>query len=142
AGTLQKILEDHAAPDLADGSKLLPYQVEAISKFPTAATNGTYLAATPEDGIFWIGDPRALPANRLVKVSEGTEAAFDAARWAYAGQAQNPAFHPEAIPQWMDYTDPDSGSVIGRVAYAIWDESGKIDINMAGRDGLNAEGEV
>ena len=142
ASTLQKILDDHSAPELSGGMRLAPYQVEAISKLPTAATTETYLAATPENGIFWIRDPRELPANRLVKVSEGHEPAFTAAKWAYAGQEQDTAFHPATVPHWMDYTDPETGAVIGRVAYAIWDESGKIDINMIGRDGLTADGEV
>ena len=112
------------------------------SKLPTQATTDTFLAAEPEDGIFWIRDPRTLPENRLVRVSEGGAPAFTAAKWAYAGQEGDAAFHPATVPQWMEYRDPESGAVIGRVAYAIWDESGKIDINMAGRDGLTAEGQV
>ncbi|HEX8295613.1 MAG TPA: hypothetical protein VF593_04900 [Chthoniobacteraceae bacterium] len=130
---------------------------------PTAATANTYYAENPLPGIYSMRRQTNLSgANGLVRISQpeigaGSDdpnRAFTPYEWAYSRVKVTPnsdaklqeAFLPHDVdkkliaPQWMDYYGPeDSGSAervpVGEVAFAIWDESGKLDINMAGRDG-------
>ncbi len=90
--------------------------------------------------------------------------AYTPADWAWARQTQSSVampgtdsnlFLPQTkegtpiAPQWVDYyeLDPKAGNSnpstnpedsipvpVGQVAFAIWDESGKVDINLAGKD--------
>ncbi len=128
------IVAAHAAPVLSSGVALQPYRGADGTGLPTPETTATYLADPPEDGIYWMQPPENLPPNRLAKVSTGGPDALTSADWAYAGQTQDVDFFPASTPQWIDFTDPVTGLVTGRVAYAVWDESGKFDLNLAGAD--------
>jgi type II secretory pathway pseudopilin PulG len=83
---------------------------------------------------------------RTSKATSGTgDQAYNEDYWAYDGLTEkvlgSPDAQPRVVPQWVDYyeTDPKTGKPMtypsAQIAFAIWDEGGKFDINMAGKDG-------
>ena len=85
--------------------------------------------------------------NGLMAVSSPTDGggsdAYDAAYWAYDGLTEavmgSTDAEPGVVPKWVDYYETDSSGQkmaypTAQIAYAIWDEGGKLDINMAGKD--------
>jgi hypothetical protein len=164
-GMLNRILADHAQPELSPGKRLKPFAVVAATKLPTTETDSTYNAALPLPGIYRMEPMAGLRTdNHLVRISkpksgEG-ETAFTPPAWAWARQELRPndpesaeriaLFTPQdssgkaIAPQWVDYVEVENDGQasatagqavpIGEVAYCIWDESGNIDINVAGKD--------
>lgn len=129
---------------------------------PTPETLANYFAVNPLPGIYSMRRQSNLSAdNGLVRISQpevGSEPetpnpALTPYDWAYSRVKVTPntdaalqkAFLPYdsekklITPQWVDYFGPEDASSsdrvpVGEVAFTIWDESGKFDINMAGRD--------
>lgn len=98
-------------------------------------------------------DHDAFVKNGLVRTSKpaaGTDKkAYDAQFWAREGLissllGSDVAEISEAnVPRWVDYYQPDdpstdgtdeSQSPVAQVAFAIWDDGGKIDVNTVGED--------
>lgn len=143
---LNRLVAENTAPILADGDALAPYRLASDgSQLPDPETRTNYLSATPEPGIYRI-EPQAgiSTANHLVRLSRApvSAPAFSPDAWRYR-RLPGDAFLPRTAdgqptaPDWIDYRLPD-GSVVGQVAFAIWQEDGKLDVNMAGADpGLN-----
>jgi hypothetical protein len=145
---LNRVLADHASPQMPDGTRLKAYEVNANTKLPTPDTDKYYNAATPADGIYTMKPMEGISTkNRLVRISKpetgiGTEA-YAPGYWGYGRQSGAvPEFLPtsaagESIaPQWVDYKEVQGNAeaVLGEVAFTIWDESGSVDVNMAGPD--------
>lgn len=172
-GMLHRIMADLASPEIqvhGGGGRLNPFAVDDYSKLPTPETAATYhMARSPANRtalqrIYTMPPTDLAPVrnstNGLVRVSrqdgEGVTAgpAYDAASWAYAGQADDTRFHPAVLPEWVTYlinepedpADPQGSAMreakAGEVAYAVWDESGRFDINLAGADGITDTGQL
>lgn len=127
-----------------------PFKVNTTSKLPTPETNDIYNAENPPKGLFKI-EPQAdiSTVNHLVRLSRAKsngENAYTPQDWAYLRlKDYGTVFLPKdatgvaTTPQWIDYypTLADgtrSTTATGQIAYAIWEEAGKFDINMAGSD--------
>lgn len=136
-GMLNRILADHAQPELSPGKRLKPFAVNAATKLPTPETEQTYNAAVPLPGIYRMEPMAGLRTdNHLVRISkpklgEG-DPAFTPPAWAWARQELLPndqesasriaLFTPQdstgkAIsPQWVDYVETvfdDQGGTVG-----------------------------
>lgn len=147
-GTLHRLLAENAAPVLTNGSPLLPYTLRTDgSGLPNEETRKNYLTnATPEPGIFNLEPlPGLSTANNLVRMSiaasGAAQPAYTPGEWRYLRMADS-VFEPEdssgspRAPDWIDYKLPD-GTVVGQIAFAIWKEGGKFDVNLAGADPVN-----
>ncbi len=155
---LNRIMADHAAPVLKQGGAvkaLAPFTVNATTKLPDAATQTAYID-NPAMGVYVIEPMKEVSStNRLVRISypslEGTQEVRDAYTpedWAWARQRDARELLPlgqdgaPIAPKWVDYEEKrEVGKVdnlidipIGEVAFTVWDESGSIDINLAGKD--------
>ncbi len=139
---LNRLVAENTAPILTNGVALKAYTLRTDgSQLPDDATKTNYLAQNPAPGIFGI-KPQAdiSTANHLVRLSRAAVAAraFSASNWTYL-RMDGDAFLPRdangaaTAPDWVDYSLPD-GSVVGQVAFAIWQEDGKLDVNLAGAD--------
>lgn len=132
----------------AHASAADPYATDPATGRPTAATRGSFFSDTPDPSVFLFRPTPGLNhANHLMALSRAPagdvgEPALTPRRWAYAG-IQDPIFYPRdssgnlTAPQWINYTAPDPDGtprVIGRIAYAVWDDSGKYDVNMVGEE--------
>ncbi|MDQ3621146.1 MAG: hypothetical protein M3463_01450 [Verrucomicrobiota bacterium] len=163
-GMLNRILADHATPPVAGGKRLERFTVDDNTKLPTPETEEVYYANKPAPGIYKMepleGEEETVSrSNHLVRISQPKDGdgvdAYTPGDWAYARQRaadsdpdaeeKREAFYPQdtagnpIAPKWIDFyetvadgTTP--GVPVGEVAFCIWDESGKIDINMAGND--------
>jgi len=163
SGMLHRLIADQSSPYIVTtGSFLGPFQTDSNTQLPLETSSNTYLADPTKAAntpmlsqIFTMpASPGISSSNHLVRIS-GTNATNSTAKWAYnpdywgyARQNPNPTYHTgyfnyypldntqsPIAPDWVDYYDS-TGKKIGQVAYTIWDEAGKIDINMAGPDGL------
>ena len=157
---LNRIMADHAAPEVSQGGKvkpLSPFEVDEKSKLPTPATETAYIK-DPAMGVYVIEPMKEVSNdNKLIRISmpqqEGSEGeemrdAYQPEDWAWARQREVPELfplgtdHAPLAPKWVDYIEEravgNAGNMrpipVGEVAFAIWDESGSIDINLAGRD--------
>jgi hypothetical protein len=142
-GVLNRLLAQQATPMIRQEA-LKPYSAYSVKYNPylEPAWRGTEyapiygLAFTPDAALLHdFGDPKY---NYLVGVSSGSgRRAYSARAWAYQRLEMDP-FLPVRAPEWIDYYDESRGSdaniPAAEIAYTIWDESGKIDINMAGAD--------
>lgn len=140
---LNRLVAENTAPILSNGQPLKAYTLRTDgSQLPDDDTKTSYLSDTPEPGIFRI-EPQAdiSTTNHLVRLSRSMAAvsAFSPATWKYLRLAGD-VFLPRdnngnpTSPHWIDYSLP-NGSVVGQVAFAIWQEDGKLDVNLAGPDG-------
>lgn len=157
---LNRIMADHAAPEVSIGGKvkpLAPFEVDKDTKLPTPATEAAYIK-DPAMGVYVIEPmPEVSSKNKLLRISlpkanaDGTAETRDAYQpedWAWARQRDVRELLPlgkdqsPIAPKWVDYVEEravgGAGNMqpipVGEVAFAIWDESGSIDINLAGRD--------
>ncbi|MGV3533768.1 MAG: hypothetical protein ACO1QR_15480, partial [Chthoniobacteraceae bacterium] len=157
---LNRIMADHAAPEVSQGGKvkpLAPFEVDEKSKLPTAATETAYIK-DPAMGVYVIEPMKEVSSdNKLIRISmpkvegnegEETRDAYQPEDWAWARQRDVRELLPlgadnaPLTPKWVDYVEEravgTAGNMrpvpVGEVAFAIWDESGSIDINLAGRD--------
>jgi hypothetical protein len=142
--SLNRILADHIGA-------FQPFNVDAATKLPTAQTEQLYYPDAPAAGLFRI-EPQAeiSSANHLVRISLANGGAgvpaYTPEDWAYLRlKGQGDIFVPRdkdanpIAPQWINYypMEPSGNRAAvpsGQIAYAIWEESGKFDINMAGAD--------
>ena len=140
---LNRLIAENTAPILSGGTALKPYTLKTSdgSQLPDDDTKATYLADPPEPGIYGI-EPQAdvSTANHLVRLSRAAARtpALTPSAWSYLrlnGEVFLPcdAANRPTEPDWIDYTLPD-GTVVGQVAFAIWREDGKFDVNLAGVD--------
>jgi hypothetical protein len=142
--SLNRILADHIGA-------FQPFAVDATTKLPTPETEQLYYADAPPSGLFRIEpQPEISPANHLVRLSlasSGSAApAYTPEDWAYLRlKGRGDVFVPKdkdgnpVSPQWINYYPMEADGTratvpTGQIAYAIWEESGKFDINMAGKD--------
>jgi len=162
-GMLHRLIADQSSPYIeTTGTFLGPFQTDSNTQLPIETSSNTYLADQTKAGnvpmlnqIFTMPpSPGISSSNHLVRIS-GTSAtnstakwAYNPAYWGYARQNPDPAVHAgyfnyypldnnqtPIAPDWVDYYDT-TGKKIGQVAYTVWDEAGKIDIDMAGPDGI------
>ncbi len=161
-GMLNRILGEHAAPEIA-GTHLKPYAspdyYDESTKLPKSTS--PYLVDPTAPGkeiyrrIYGIVPASDIStANHLVMISKPQSgsgvAAYSPQDWTYLGltDASNTLLPKSEkgdpiCPQWIDYYETLSDGKkaaypSGQVAFAIWEESGKFDINMAGADsGIN-----
>lgn len=144
--TLNRLIAENTAPILSNGQPLKPYTLRNDgSKQPDNETTANYITADPpEPGIFRMEPQSGIStANHLLRLSRaagGASApAYQPRDWKYL-RLEDPIFEPKSsagvptAPDWIDYKLPD-GSVIGQIAFAIWEEGGKFDVNLAGADG-------
>jgi len=141
-GALMRLVAQHA-------SAAAPYASDPATGGPTDATRTAFFSDTPNPAIFSIQPLPGLDTSKdLVTLSRSTpaEPAYSPRRWAYAG-INDSFFFPRdnslnpVAPDWVNYfaPDPDGGPdlLIGQIAYAVWNDSGKYDVNMVGRDQSN-----
>lgn len=158
-GALNRVIASYAAPELSAGNYLKPYADEEYfdedAQLPKSSS--PYLKNPLDDGeegwrvIYGIDPAEGIDTeNHLVMLSRsqsgGQADAYLPSNWAYMGmQDADATFVPKnrdgelIAPQWIDYyeTLPDgsrSPYPIGQIAFTIWNDSGKFDINMAGSD--------
>ena len=140
---LNRLVAENTAPILTNGVALKAYTLRTSdgSQLPDDDTKANYLADSPQPGIYGIAPQADLSTtNHLVRLSRAATRtpAFDAAAWSYQ-RLTGDAFLPRdnnnqpTEPDWIDYSLPD-GTVVGQVAFAIWQEDGKLDVNLAGAD--------
>jgi len=122
----------------------------SIQSTARAALAPVYEIVPDDDTVFEnIGLVRVSKPSTGGSATSGTSLAYNADYWAYDGitsavlgtQVANPPQPPDnMVPQWVDYyqNDPATGQKqaypTAKIAYAIWDEGGKLDINMSGSD--------
>lgn len=139
---LNRLVAENTAPVLTNGVPLKAYTLRTDgSQLPDNDTQTTYLSENPAPGIYDI-KPQAdiSTTNHLVRLSRAavSSPAFSPSSWNYLRMAGDEFLPRDAgggptAPDWIDYALPD-GSVVGQVAFAIWREDGKLDVNLAGAD--------
>ena len=148
-------------PFVTDSNTQLPTTSSSSTYLADETVQGNYAMLTqiytmPPSPVDSSGKPLVSSSNHLVRLSGTTTTntpsnwAYNAAYWGYARQNPNNAgfynYSPldasgkPTAPSWINYYDSTGTNQIGQVAYAIWDEAGKIDINMAGPDGTDSTG--
>jgi type II secretory pathway pseudopilin PulG len=140
---LNRLIAENTAPILTNGVALKPYTLNTNdgSQLPDDDTKDNYLADPPQPGIYGI-EPQSdiSTTNHLVRLSRAAQRvpAFNPAAWSYL-RLDGDVFLPRdnnnqpTEPDWIEYSLPD-GTVVGQVAFAIWREDGKFDVNLAGAD--------
>jgi len=169
-GMLHRIIADQSAPYISgsflgpyttDTTTQLPTTTSSSAYLadPTQPGNQqllTQIFTMPPSPVDKSGNPLISSSNHLLRISGTTDAntpsnwAYNPSYWGYARQnPDNPGFYnfspldatgKPIAPAWVNYYDSTGTNKIGEVAYTIWDEAGKIDINTAGPDGTDSTG--
>jgi type II secretory pathway pseudopilin PulG len=167
-GMLNRILADHATPQISN-QVLRAYDAHAYydSEKAQPRPSSPYLTTDPEDAlkIFTMEPtPGIKTANGLVRISKNSNPgggqgrdqeirAYDPEYWSYIRVDDDTesligmsGLFPSDVPEFIDYydVDPSTGKYSkypsGQIAFAIWDDSGKIDVNMLGGPDENING--